>query len=90
MYKILVATGTSANKLKFAKEFIEKYMKEKKISVEINGMSIYEVKEEELDVSVIVARGPHSFTDKIPIVNGTAFITRIGMEECCEEIINKL
>lgn len=90
MEKILVATGTSANKLKFAKEFIENYMQEKEIAVEVTGMSIYEVKEADLSVAVIVAIGPHDFTGKIPVINGTAFITKIGMETCCEEIISAL
>ncbi|MBP2100505.1 PTS sugar transporter subunit IIB [Enterococcus rivorum] len=90
MHKILVATGTSANKLKFTIEFIENYLQEKAIPVEIRGMSIYDVNETDLDMSVIVAIGPHSFTGEIPVINGTAFITKMGMEDCCEEIISLL
>lgn len=90
MDSILVATGTSANKLKFTTEFIENYLQEKEIPVTVTGMSIYDVKAEDLAVSVIVAIGPHSFKSETPVVNGTAFITRIGMESCCEEIISHL
>lgn len=90
MRTILVASGTSQNKLNFAIDFIETYLKEQAIEVKVVGASIYEVTLDEISPVLIVAIGPHSFGEKLPIVNGTAFITKIGMEQCCDEMINYL
>lgn len=90
MKKILVATGTSENKKKFAVEFIQDYITKKGIEVEVIGANIYEVKLEEVNPDLIVTIGPGSFDTSAPIIQGTAFITKMGMDKCCDSIIEKL
>lgn len=87
MKKILVATGTSENKKKFAMDFIKQYLQSKNIEAEVIGANIYDVRIEELSPDVIVAIGPINFATDLPIVNGTPFITKIGLETACESII---
>lgn len=88
--KILVATGTSQNKLKFACDYIKNYMDTKGYDVEVVGGSIYEVDISQIKPNLIVAIGPHSFDKSIPIIMGLPFITKINMDECCEEISHSL
>ena len=90
MKKILVATGTSENKKKFAVNFIKDYITKKGIEVEVEGANIYEVKLETINPDLIVTIGPGNFKTDVPIVQGTAFITKMGMENCCDSIIEKL
>jgi len=90
MKKILVATGTSENKKGFAVDFIQNYMKNKGVDVEVVAANIYEVKIDEVQPDVIVAIGPANFNTDIPILQGTAFVTRMGMETVCDEIVAKL
>lgn len=87
MKTVLVATSTSQNKLKAAVDYIDNYMKNKQIEVVIVGRSIYDADLEEVKPAVIVAIGPHNFGSDIPIVDGIPFITKIGMDQCCDEII---
>ena len=42
MKKILVATGTSVNKMKFAVETIKNYCANKNVECEVKGVNIYE------------------------------------------------
>ena len=90
MKKVLVATGTSNNKLNFAVDTIKTYLDGKGLENEVIGASIYEVDINTVQPDVIVAIGPHSFDDTIPIVEGIAFITKMGMDECCAAIYDKL
>ena len=43
MKKILVATGTSKNKMNFAVETIKNYCNNKSMDVEVKGVNIYEI-----------------------------------------------
>lgn len=88
--KILVASGTSTNKMKFAVETIEKICVEKKIEVEVYARNIYEVDIEKENPDVIVIIGPNRFETKIPIISGMAFITKMQMEKTVDEIIAKI
>ncbi len=90
MKKILVATGTSENKKGFAVDYIKQYITAKGIEIQVVGGNIYEVKLEEVQPDLIVAIGPANFSTEIPIVQGTAFITRIGMEAACDNMISLL
>lgn len=87
MKKIIVAAGTSENKKNFAVDFIKQYLQSKSIAAEIVGINIYDLKPGEVAADVIVAIGPINFTTDTPVINGTAFITRMGMEAQCEKII---
>jgi len=90
MKKVLVAAGTSDNKRNFAVNYIKDYLNQKKITAEVVGDNIYELKLEELKPDVIVTIGLQNFKTNIPIVQGTAFVTKIGMEHVCDSIIEKL
>ncbi len=88
--KILVASGTSTNKMKFAVDTIKSICSSKGVDVEVKGENIYEVKLENENPDVIVTIGPGDFKTEIPIVSGVAFITKMGMEKTVDEIIAKL
>ncbi|HWQ80185.1 MAG TPA: hypothetical protein VN381_15265 [Anaerovoracaceae bacterium] len=88
--KVLVASGTSANKMRFAVDTIKRIAAEKGADVEVVAENIYDVKLENVNPDVIVIIGPNKFDTKIPIVSGMAFITKMGMEQTVDEIISKL
>ena len=90
MKKILVATGTSKNKMNFAVETIKNYCNNKSMDVEVKGVNIYEMNVEEESPDVMVVIGPSDLKTTIPIIQGTAFITKMGMDKTCEEIISHL
>ncbi|MBR0600591.1 hypothetical protein [Sinanaerobacter chloroacetimidivorans] len=88
--KILVASGTSTNKMKFAVDTIKSICSSKGVDVEVKAENVYDVKLENENPDVIVIIGPNSFKTEIPIVSGMAFITKMGMEKAVDEIIAKL
>jgi PTS system galactitol-specific IIB component len=88
--KVLVATGTSDNKRNFAVNYIKEYLEKKGVEAEVQGDNIYELKLDVLKPDVIVTIGLQKFTTDIPVVPGTVFVTRIGMDPVCDEIIKKL
>jgi len=88
--RILVATGTSDNKRKFAVNYIKEYLEKKGLEAEVIGDNIYDVKLEKVKPDVIVTIGPQSFKTDVPIIQGTAFVTKIGMDPVCDEIIKKI
>ena len=90
MKKVVVATGTSDNKRNFAVNYIKTYLEQKNIEAEVVGDNIYELNLEELKPDVIVTIGLQKFTTNIPIIQGTVFVTKIGMDPVCDEIITKL
>jgi galactitol-specific phosphotransferase system IIB component len=88
--RILVAAGTSDNKRNFAVNYIKTYLGNKGVEAEVLGENIYEIKTEELDADLIVAIGPWNCQTSIPVIQGTVFVTRIGMDPVCDEIIRQL
>jgi len=88
--RVLVATGTSDNKRTFAVNYIKSYLQDKGIEAEVTGDNIYELNLEKQKPDVIVTIGPQDFTTNIPIIDGTVFITKIGMDPVCNDIIDKL
>lgn len=88
--KILVASGTSTNKMKFAVDTIKSICSSKGVDVEVKAENVYDVKLENENPDVIVIIGPNSFKTEIPIVSGMAFITKMSMEKAVDEIIAKL
>ena len=85
-----MATGTSDNKRNFAVNYIKTYLEKKGIDAEVTGENIYELKLEASKPDVIVTIGPQNFQTDIPVIQGTVFVTKIGMDPVCEEIIMKL
>lgn len=90
MKKILVATGTSQHKKEFAVNYIKEYITKKGIDVEVIGANIYEVKIEDINPDLIVTIGLGNFNTSVPVVPGTVFLTKIGMDPVCDSIIAKL
>ncbi|MCH3965845.1 MAG: hypothetical protein LKE46_16650 [Clostridium sp.] len=88
--KIVVATGTSQHKMEFAVNYIMEYCKKKGLDVEVEGVNVYKADIQALDPSVVVLIGPNSSRIDKPVVMGTAFVTKIGMEKTCEDIIKYL
>jgi hypothetical protein len=62
----LLATGIH---IKF---YIESFMKDKGLTVSVEGKSIYDVTEVADGISAIVAIGQPQFTTDVPIIDGTA------------------
>lgn len=85
--KIVVATGTSQHKMEFAVDFIKKYCEKKGIDTEVAGVNVYEADIEVLEPTVIVLIGPNNIKTDKPVILGTVFVTKIGMEAVCEKII---
>ncbi|MCX7614596.1 MAG: hypothetical protein N2Z65_02425 [Clostridiales bacterium] len=90
MKKILVATGTSAHKRDFAVNYIKDYATKKGLDVDVVGANIYEVKIEDVKPDLIVTIGLENFRTSAPVIQGTAFLTKIGMDSVCDLIIAKL
>ncbi len=92
--KILIATGTSENKKKYAVETINRYLLQRGIQgVEVKAENVYTVNIDVEKPDLIVLIGPNRFQNaKIPIVQGNAFITKIQDQErkTCEEIASHI
>lgn len=89
MKKVLVATGTSENKKKYAVTTIETYLTGQGITeVEVTAENVYEMDLATLNPDIIVLIGPRSFDTNIPVIDGRAFITKIDamVKSTCEEI----
>ena len=90
MKKILVATGTSENKKGFAVDYIQHYLAAKGIQAQVVSANIYTLDIAGIQPDVIVAIGPVNFQTYIPVITGTAFVTKIGMDAVCESIVHAL
>lgn len=90
MKNILVAAGTSDNKRNFAVNFIQDYLTQKGVEATVTGKSIYEVEALDPSVDAVVVIGQPKFTIDVPKVDGTPFITKFGMESCCDQLIAAL
>lgn len=90
MKKVLVATGTSQNKKAFAVDYIKDYLAKKGVEAQVVDANIYEMELDAIAPDVIVSIGPANFETSIPIVAGTAFVTKMGMDAVCDTIIAKL
>lgn len=90
MKNVLVATGTSPNKLKKTVGIIQDYANKKGAAIEVTGINIYDMKADAIDADLIVAIGPINFKTDIPIIQGMAFLTGVGTDKCCDEILSTL
>lgn len=92
--KILIASGTSENKKKYAVETIRRYLSEKGIqNVEVKAANVYTVDIAVEKPDLIVLIGPNRFKDaNVPIIQGNGFITKIQDQEkkACEEIAKSI
>ncbi|WP_208590034.1 PTS sugar transporter subunit IIB [Gracilibacillus suaedae] len=90
MDKILVATGTSQNKMNKVADLLREGLEVQNVQAEIVSENIYETKVNENKPDVIVLVGENKLDTDIPTVDGVPFITGIGIESTVNEVINKL
>lgn len=93
MKRVLIASGTSENKMKFAVATIEKYLQSKGITdVDVSAKNVYTMNLAAIDPDVIVLIGPKTFETSKPVIDGRAFITRIDamVQAACEEIASHI
>lgn len=93
MKKILVASGTSRNKMKFAAATIERYLQSKGIAdVDVSTENVYIMDLADVDPDIIVLIGPKTFKTSKPVIDGRAFITKIDamVQAACEEIASHI
>lgn len=88
--KILVAAGTSQNKMNGVAETIQTMCRERGIEVVAQAANLYQVDLDEVKPDLIVLLGANRFDTNIPTVSGMPFLTKIGMEQAIEEIIRQL
>ena len=89
MKRVLIASGTSENKMKFAVATIEEYLQSKGITdVDVSAKNVYTMNLAAIDPDVIVLIGPRTFETSKPVIDGRAFITKIDamVQGACEEI----
>ena len=90
MKKILVAAGTSVNKMNSAAETIKKMCESKNVQVEVVAENIYEVDLNKISPDLIVLLGANQLSTDLPVVDGVPFITTMGMDAAIDQIISKL
>ena len=93
MKKILVASGTSQNKMTFAAAAIEQYLQSKGIAdVDVSAENVYTMDLDALNPDIIVLIGPKTFKTSKPVIDGRAFITKIDamVQAACEEIASHI
>lgn len=90
MKKVLVAAGTSQNKMNAVAETIRTMCAERGVEVETVAENLYQVDLQQVAPDVIVLLGVNQFDTDIPTVSGVPFLTRMGTERAIEEIIQKL
>lgn len=88
--KVLVASGTSAHKLSFAIENIQRICAQKSVDVEVVGANIYEMDLNAINPDVIVTIGKLDVATSKPVISGMAFVTKMGIEKTVDEIIAAL
>ena len=64
--KVLVASGTSQNKMKFAEDTIRQICAQKGVEVEVTTANIYDVNIDSVKPDVIVIIGPNKFNYNYP------------------------
>lgn len=93
MKRVLIASGTSENKMKFAVTTIEEYLQSKGITdVDVSAKNVYTMNLAAIDPDVIVLIGPKTFETSKPVIDGRAFITKIDamVQGACEEIASHI
>ncbi len=90
MKKILVAAGTSQNKMNGVAETIQSMCQARGEAVEVVAENLYAVDLKQVAPDVIVLVGVNQFQTDIPTVNGVPFLTKLGMEQAIDEIVRRL
>lgn len=91
MKKILVASGTSTNRMNLVANVIRRLCNEHGFQVEVKAQNLWDVDVDQEAPDVIVVIGPEKkLSTTIPIVNGIPFLTRLGIDKVLEEIMKYL
>lgn len=90
MAKILVATGTSQNKMNKVVELLRSGLNEKNTEAEIVAENIYETNVEAINPDVIVLVGVNHLETEIPAIDGVPFITGIGIDNVIDQVIRHI
>lgn len=90
MKKILVAAGTSQNKMNGVAQTIESMCEARGVKVETIAENLYEADLEKISPDLIVLLGVNQFDTEIPTVSGVPFLTKMGMDQAVDQIIQTL
>lgn len=85
--KVLVATGTSQNKMNKVVDLLQSGLNDENIEAEIVAGNIYEINMEDINPDVIVLVGVNKLDTEIPTIDGVPFITGIGINHVINEVI---
>lgn len=85
--KILVASGTSKNKMNAVADLIRKMCQERGVEVDAKAENLWQVNLAAEAPDVIVVIGPEKLETTVPVINGVAFLTRVGMEKVIDQIL---
>lgn len=88
--KILVASGTSKNRMNTVADLVRKGCAERGVQVDCRAENLWEVDLTTEKPDVIVLIGPEKLETSIPIVSGIPFLTRMGMDKAIDEILEHL
>ncbi|GAB2546184.1 PTS sugar transporter subunit IIB [Gracilibacillus alcaliphilus] len=87
MAKVLVATGTSQNKMNKVVDILQSGLAAKGVTAEIVAENIYETNVEEVNPDVIVLVGVNKLETDIPTIDGVPFITGVGTDGVIDQVI---
>ncbi|WP_152657859.1 hypothetical protein [Oceanobacillus sp. CFH 90083] len=87
MAKVLVATGTSQNKMNKVVELLKSGLADRNMEAEIVAENIYETNVEDINPDVIVLVGVNKLDTEIPTIDGVPFITGIGIDHVINEVL---
>lgn len=90
MKRVLVAAGTSVNKMNSVATTIKDMCAKENVNIEVLAENVYEADIKEINPDVIVLLGVNQLETDIPIVNGVPFMTTLGIDTAIHEIISKL
>ncbi len=85
--KVLVATGTSQNKMNKVVELLQAGLNDKNVEAEIVAGNIYETNVEDINPDVIVLVGVNKLDTEIPTIDGVPFITGIGIDNVINDVV---
>ncbi|MFD2829978.1 hypothetical protein [Corticicoccus populi] len=90
MAKVLVATGTSQNKMNKVVDLLKKGLDERNVSADIVAENIYEADVSAINPDVVVLVGVNKVNADIPTVDGVPFMTGIGIDGVIDEVVSHI
>lgn len=90
MKKIIVACSSGIATSQTVASKLQRMLKERKIAARVEAVDVKSLKMHIKDSDVYVKMIPDKNTYSIPVINGIAFLTGIGMEEEFNKILEAL